>query len=104
MAKRDGEFQVGDRVQKISGYQFVGDVRGVLTTRDGRQRVVVEHDDGWLFIFALDDLAHVERAVTPRSYEYRLLLQMEGEPRRDSTEYASGWREALAELRRRMES
>lgn len=42
---------VGDRVRKTSGYKFEGVVLAAFSTSKGEPRLVVEHDDGWLFIF-----------------------------------------------------
>jgi len=35
-------FQVGDKVQKIKGYQFPGEIRAVFTNKLGQTRLVVE--------------------------------------------------------------
>lgn len=36
------KFKVGDRVRKINGYAWPGEVRSVFTTTQGKRRVVVE--------------------------------------------------------------
>jgi hypothetical protein len=38
--------KTGDPVEKISGYKFLGYVIGVVKTRKGKTRYVVENDDG----------------------------------------------------------
>jgi hypothetical protein len=46
------KFRVGDRVLKDSGdYRYEGEVVAVFTKRSGAVRLVVENDDGMLFIF-----------------------------------------------------
>lgn len=44
-------FSVGDMVEKLKGYRFVGEVRAVFTTKAGETRLVVENNDGILHIF-----------------------------------------------------
>lgn len=39
------EFQIGDRVRKVTGeYHISGEVRSVFTKKDGQVRLVVEHN------------------------------------------------------------
>ena len=38
----DWHFSVGDRVRKVKGYQWPGEVVAVFTTLDGKPRYVVE--------------------------------------------------------------
>jgi hypothetical protein len=46
------KFGVGDRVRKDSGdYRYEGEVVAVFTKSSGVVRLVVENDDGMLFIF-----------------------------------------------------
>jgi hypothetical protein len=50
--QKDG-LNVGDRVFKYSGdYQLYGEIRGILTTKAGKTRYVVEHDGGFLHIYS----------------------------------------------------
>lgn len=55
------KFQVGDRVDKVVGYQFPGTVVSVFVTTKGRKRVVVEMDNyELLHIFNEDNLIFME--------------------------------------------
>lgn len=47
------EFGIGDRVRKIDGYPFVGEVVSIY--EDG-EKCVVRHDHGWQHIFRCDQL------------------------------------------------
>jgi len=54
-------FMVGDRVCKISGYTFYGEIRSIFLTTTGETRCVVEMTEtsnglGMLHIFNLDQL------------------------------------------------
>jgi hypothetical protein len=53
-------FNLGDRVQKRTGYQYPGIVVSVFTTRAGSVRYVVEADhprfEGMLHIYSEDQL------------------------------------------------
>lgn len=58
---------MGDRVKKIAGYCFDGEIRAVLTTRAGARRVVVElvnqqtgNGHGMLHIFSPDQIEVVK--------------------------------------------
>ena len=46
----------GTRVVKKQGHRFAGTVAGYVQKRNGEVRVVVEHDEEWLFIFAPGDV------------------------------------------------
>jgi hypothetical protein len=52
--------RIGDKVEKRRGYQFPGEVRGVIGTRAGEIRVVVEADhrdfEGMLHIYMPEQL------------------------------------------------
>lgn len=51
------KFQVGDKVDKITGYKFPGTVVSVFSTTAGKIRLVVEMDNfGLLHIFNEDNL------------------------------------------------
>ena len=53
-------FRIGERVRKHTGdYQIEGVVRGLLTTTRGYLRYVVEHDEGFLHIYAAANLQAV---------------------------------------------
>jgi hypothetical protein len=39
------QFKTGDPVEKTKGYKFLGFVIGVVKTRNGKTRYVVENDD-----------------------------------------------------------
>ncbi len=55
-------FAIGDQVMKFTGdYHIAGEVRGVLTTKAGKTRYVVEHAPGFLHIYAAANL----RPLTP---------------------------------------
>lgn len=54
-------FAVGDWVEKTTGYHFCGFVVAAFETRRGEVRYVVEHEWGWLMIFA----EHQLRRATP---------------------------------------
>jgi len=46
------KFKIGDKVEKVKGYQFPGTVVSVFTTTNGNIRLVVEMDNfGLLHIF-----------------------------------------------------
>jgi hypothetical protein len=63
--KRQETLSVGDRVLKTGGdYEAEGEVRAVLTKRDGTPRIVVEFDAprGLLFIMRPDQAERLERA------------------------------------------
>lgn len=51
-------FLVGDRVRKVSGYEFPGYIVARFTTRAGKVRYVVEHETsiGMLHIFNEEQL------------------------------------------------
>lgn len=50
---RQALYAVGDRVEKHTGdYQLGGEVRGVLRTKSGKVRYVVEHAPGFLHIYS----------------------------------------------------
>jgi hypothetical protein len=57
---------VGDRVRKTSGYTFEGVVLAAFSNTKGQPRLVVEHDDGWLFIFNPEQV----EAVPPKQCDY----------------------------------
>lgn len=59
-AKAAIEGRHAPRFRKRKGYRFEGVICGVAMPRDGRSRVIVEHDDGWLFIFNPADLERAE--------------------------------------------
>ncbi len=47
-----GKMRVGHRVRKIGGdYRFEGEIVSIFMKRTGIPRLVVENDDGLLFIF-----------------------------------------------------
>lgn len=50
---------LGHRVRKVSGYTFEGWVLSQFQNSKGEWRVVVEHDDGWCFIFAISQVEKV---------------------------------------------
>lgn len=53
MPVRTEPFNIGQRVEKFTGdYQLKGEVRAVFTTKAGKTRYVVEHDPGFLHIYA----------------------------------------------------
>ena len=54
------QFTIGQAVEKVSGYKFIGYVIGVVTTRAGKIRYVVENDDGIIHIFRGSQLKSVE--------------------------------------------
>jgi len=58
------KLNIGDRVVKTSGYPFPGTYRGSVETSRGEERVIVEHDDGWLHIF---NPSQIQAAVPRRS-------------------------------------
>ena len=46
------KFKIGDKVDKVKGYQFPGTVVSAFETTDGRERLVVEMENfGLLHIF-----------------------------------------------------
>jgi len=46
------KFKIGDKVEKVKGYEFPGTVVSVFTTTNGNIRLVVEMDNfGLLHIF-----------------------------------------------------
>ena len=48
----DQKLHIGQRVNKVGGdYKFCGEIVCVFSKRSGHIRVVVENDDGLLFIF-----------------------------------------------------
>lgn len=48
----ENQIKVGELVEKTGGdYYFMGIVRSVFSKHSGAVRVVVENDDGMLFIF-----------------------------------------------------
>jgi len=50
-------YNIGDRVLKYTGdYQLEGEVRGILHTKSGKTRYVVEHDMGILHIYSNSNL------------------------------------------------
>jgi hypothetical protein len=55
-------FQIGDEVEKISGYKWPGEVVAVFLTIDGKERVVVEctveEVRGALHIYSPEQLRH----------------------------------------------
>jgi hypothetical protein len=54
-------FTLGDTVEKFTGdYQLKGVVRSVFVTSKGNIRVVVEHDPGFLHIYAPNNLRLVK--------------------------------------------
>lgn len=58
---------VGDRVVKDGGdYRFEGVVVADFKKRTGQRRLVVENDDGMLFIFNESQLQHVWRGLSSR--------------------------------------
>lgn len=55
----DIKFNIGDRVRKVTGYRYFGEVRSVFTTSRGDLRYVVENTGenlGMLFIFNEEQL------------------------------------------------
>lgn len=47
------EMKVEDKVLKYTGdYQLEGEIRSVFTTKKGKTRYVVEHDNGILHIYS----------------------------------------------------
>lgn len=44
-------FDLGDRVEKIAGYKFVGVVVARFRNMEGHMRYCVEHHDGMIHIF-----------------------------------------------------
>lgn len=53
-------FKVGDKVLKDSGdYRYRGEVVAVFAKKSGAVRLVVENEDGMLFIFNESQLKHV---------------------------------------------
>jgi len=52
MKDRLGQFTLGASVIKMSGdYKFKGEIVSIFAKRSGNMRLVVENDDGLLFIF-----------------------------------------------------
>lgn len=57
----ENEFKVGDRVNKLKGYEFPGTVVAVFVTTVGETRLVVEMDNyGLLHIFNPNQLKIIE--------------------------------------------
>lgn len=53
----ENEFKVGDRVNKLKGYEFPGTVVSVFVTTSGQTRLVVEMDNYMLLhIFSPENL------------------------------------------------
>jgi thymidylate synthase len=62
-------FKVGDRVLKHTGdYQIEGEVRGVLSSKKGAVRYVVEHPGGMLHIYSEGNLTLVTGSSMERQY------------------------------------
>ena len=53
------KFKIGDRVTKIKGYRFTGEVISVFHKRNGSTRIVVENQDELLHIFNEDQMERV---------------------------------------------
>ena len=57
------DFEIGDHVEKVHGYQWPGEIRAIFTNRKGLTRVVVEctalEVSGALHIFNLDQIAKI---------------------------------------------
>jgi hypothetical protein len=49
-------FFLQQRVHKPKGYPFPGTYIGSVWTTKGEERVIVEHDDGWIHIFNSDEI------------------------------------------------
>lgn len=49
-------FDLFQKVRKKSGYPFPGTYVGSIWTTKGEERVIVEHNDGWLHIFNPDQI------------------------------------------------
>ncbi len=45
------KYKIGDKVIKISGYEFNGTVVCAFKNLKGEHRYVIEHEWGWLMIF-----------------------------------------------------
>lgn len=59
------KFRIGDPVKKTKGdYRYRGDVRGIITKRNKSERLVVENDDGMLFIFNESQLEYDHKEPT----------------------------------------
>lgn len=57
----ENNFKVGDKVDKVKGYQFPGTVVSVFITTSGETRLVVEMDNyGLLHIFNPSQLKIIE--------------------------------------------
>lgn len=50
------KFKTGDKVKKVKGYKFDGEVRTAFTNTRNEVRYVVEHQDGLLHIFNEEQL------------------------------------------------
>jgi len=64
VSNRVPQFLIGDKVHKPEGYRFPGEIRAAFTTKAGKWRFVVEHDEcqGLLHIFNAEQLRAV---ITP---------------------------------------
>lgn len=51
---------IGQRMFKSSGYAFHGEIRGIIQLRDGQTRLICQHDDGWVFVFAPEQVKLIE--------------------------------------------
>lgn len=50
-------FNVGDQVRKVTGdYQLDGEIRAIFTKKDGKIRLVVEHEPGFLHIYSPNNI------------------------------------------------
>jgi hypothetical protein len=69
-----GGFEIGDRVEKVSGYRWPGVVVSVFKTRAGETRVVVEctapEVAGALHVYNPDQLKLAGACVVTRTWHY----------------------------------
>ena len=56
MQEEEAKMQIGDKVEKISGYRFIGTVVSVFKKVTGEERLIVENSDGLLHIFKEENL------------------------------------------------
>lgn len=69
MADTEDLLEIGDKVVKVSGYRYTGEIRSIIKKKDGSIRYVVESTsedtEGMLHIFSRSQIALVERTVRP---------------------------------------
>lgn len=63
MADTEDLLEIGDKVVKVSGYRYTGEIRSVIEKKDGNIRYVVESTsedtEGMLHIFSRSQIAPV---------------------------------------------